>query len=120
MGAKVISLGLRDAGMEVIYTGIRRTVEEIAETALQEDVDVVGLSCLIGAHKRLVPRVVELLGKKGLSDVLVIVGGNIPEKDIPYLEEKGVAKVFSPGSTIDIISNFIKQEVERRTNLGKS
>jgi methylmalonyl-CoA mutase C-terminal domain/subunit len=113
VGAKVLSLGLRDAGMEVIYSGIRWAPEEIAEVALQEGVDVVGLSCLSGAHKRLFPRVVELLRAKGLSDVLVIGGGNIPEADIPYLEEKGIRKIFGPGSTIDAVADFIRQEIRR-------
>jgi methylmalonyl-CoA mutase C-terminal domain/subunit len=111
VGAKVIALGLRDAGMEVIYTGIRWTPEEIAEVALQESVDVVGLSSLSGAHKKLFPRVVELLRAKGMSDVLVIGGGNIPEADIPYLEEKGIRKVFGSGSTIEAIADFIRQQL---------
>ena len=112
VGAKVIALGLRDAGMEVIYTGIRWTPEEIAEVALQESVDVVGLSSLSGAHKRLFPRVVELLRAKGCSDILIIGGGNIPETDIPYLEEKGVRKIFGPESTIETIADFIRQELK--------
>ncbi|MFC1819938.1 cobalamin B12-binding domain-containing protein [Thermodesulfobacteriota bacterium] len=113
VGAKVISLGLRDAGMEVIYSGIRWTPEEIATVALHEDVDVVGLSSLSGAHKKLFPRVVELLREKGLSDVLVIGGGNIPDGNIPYLEEKGIKKVWGPGSTIEEIADHIRQHVKR-------
>jgi methylmalonyl-CoA mutase C-terminal domain/subunit len=113
VGAKIVSLGLRDAGMEVIYSGIRWTPEEIAEVVLQEDVDVVALSCLSGAHKRLFPRVVELIKAKGLSDVLVIGGGNIPKADIPYLEEKGIRRVFGAGCTIEEIADFIRQEVKK-------
>ena len=113
VGAKVVALGLRDAGMEVIYTGIRWTPEEIAEVASQEGVDVVGLSLLSGAHRKLFPEVVELLKKKGLSDILVIGGGKIPQTDIPYLEEKGMRKIFGPDSTVDAIAEFIRQQVAK-------
>jgi methylmalonyl-CoA mutase C-terminal domain/subunit len=104
-GAKVLALALRDAGLEVIYTGLRQTPEKIAQAAIQEDVDVVGLSCLSGAHMHLFPRVVELLHQQGAADILVLGGGIIPKEDIPKLKEKGVAEVFGPGtSTQDIIA----------------
>src|SRR5512142_1436187 len=95
-GAKVVARALRDAGMEVIYTGIRQTPEMIAEAALQEDVDVVGLSILSGAHRALCPRVVELLRQAGLEDVVVLVGGIIPDEDVPYLQSLGIQGVFGP------------------------
>ena len=110
-GAKVVARALRDAGMEVIYTGLRQTPEQIVEAALQEDVDVVGLSILSGAHNYLVPRVVELLRKAGASDVLVTVGGIIPEEDLKALEDLGVKGVFGPGTTTDAIVSYIKQNV---------
>ncbi len=110
-GAKVVALGLRDAGFEVIYSGIRRSPEEIAEEALQEDVDVVGLSCLSGAHKTLFPRVVEELRKRGLHHILVIGGGLIPKEDIPYLKERGIAEIFLPGTLISQIANYIQKHV---------
>jgi len=115
-GAKVVARALRDAGFEVIYTGIRRTPEEIAETALQEDVDVVGLSILSGAHLELTPFVVEELKKRGLEpnrDVLLIMGGIIPEEDIEKLRGLGVAKVFGPGTPLDEIIGFIKENVPK-------
>jgi methylmalonyl-CoA mutase C-terminal domain/subunit len=105
-GAKVVARALRDAGMEVIYTGLRQTPEMIAEAALQEDVDVVGLSILSGAHMALAPRILELLRANGQSDVKVFIGGIIPDEDLPRLTEMGVAGVFGPGSsTEDIIRN---------------
>ena len=113
-GAKVVARGLRDAGFEVIYTGIRRAPAEIAETALQEDVDVVGLSILSGAHMELVPLVLDELRKRGLEpkkDVIVIVGGIIPKEDVPKLLEMGVSAVFGPGTKLSEIAEFIKQEV---------
>ncbi|RMF33540.1 MAG: cobalamin B12-binding domain-containing protein [Chloroflexi bacterium] len=110
-GAKVIARALRDAGMEVIYTGLRQTPEMIAETALQEDVDVVGLSILSGAHNALLPRIVQLLREKGLDDVLVIAGGIIPDEDVPALKEAGIAAVFGPGTITDEIVTFIKEHV---------
>jgi methylmalonyl-CoA mutase C-terminal domain/subunit len=111
-GAKVVALGLRDAGMEVIYTGLRQTPEKIAEAAVQEDVDVVGLSCLSGAHKVLFPRVAALLREKGRADVLVIGGGNIPEEDIPFLKEKGIKAIFRAGTSIQEIAEFIRRELK--------
>jgi methylmalonyl-CoA mutase C-terminal domain/subunit len=110
-GAKVVARALRDAGMEVIYTGLRQTPEQIVEAALQEDVDVIGLSILSGAHNYLVPRVVELLRKAGATDVLVTVGGIIPEEDLKGLDELGVKGVFGPGTTTDAIVSYIKQNV---------
>lgn len=112
-GAKVIAMGLRDAGFEVIFTGIRQTPDEIAEAALQEDVDVVGLSCLSGAHRTLFPRTVEALRQRGCDDILVIGGGIIPESDVPYLKERGIAEIFPPGTLISQISNYIRQHVRR-------
>ncbi len=110
-GAKVIARALRDAGMEVIYTGLRQTPEMIAEAALQEDVHVVGLSILSGAHMALVPRVIEQLRAAGLDDVLVLVGGIIPDDDIPALQAMGVSAVFGPGTSTDDIVRFIRSAV---------
>lgn len=110
-GAKVIARALRDAGMEVIYTGLRQTPEMIAEASLQEDVDVVGLSILSGAHNVLVPAVLEKLRENGLADVKVFLGGIIPEDDIPPLLEQGVVGVYGPGSNSQIIADEIKQAV---------
>ncbi|MBO8167564.1 MAG: cobalamin B12-binding domain-containing protein [Thermoanaerobacteraceae bacterium] len=110
-GAKVIAQSLRDAGMEVIYTGLRQTPEQIAEAAIQEDVQVVGISSLSGAHMHLFPPVVELLREKGAGDILVIGGGVIPEEDIPYLKEAGIAEVFTPGTSTKEIIKFIKEHV---------
>jgi methylmalonyl-CoA mutase C-terminal domain/subunit len=110
-GAKIIARALRDAGMEVIYTGLHQTPEQIAETVLQEDADAVGLSILSGAHMTLVPRVVALLKEQGADEVVVTVGGTIPNDDIPELEKLGVAKVFTPGSTTQEIIDFIRQAV---------
>jgi methylmalonyl-CoA mutase C-terminal domain/subunit len=107
-GAKVIALGLRDAGFEVIYTGIRQTPQMIARAALQEDVHVVGLSCLSGAHRILFPKVVDLLRQSGREDVLVIGGGVIPEEDVPFLKERGVQAVFTSGSLISHIADYIR------------
>lgn len=113
-GAKVIARALRDAGMEVIYTGLRQTPEMIAESALQEDVDVVGMSILSGAHMALVPRVLELLRANGQQDVCVFVGGIIPDKDIPLLMEMGVSAVYGPGTpttrVIEEIRTFVNKE----------
>jgi methylmalonyl-CoA mutase, C-terminal domain len=108
-GAKIIARALRDAGMEVIYTGLHQTPEQIAETVIQEDADAVGLSILSGAHMTLVPKVVELLQAQGVDDVLVTVGGTIPADDIPALKKLGVAEVFTPGSGTDDIVEFIQQ-----------
>jgi len=113
-GAKVIARALRDAGMEVIYTGLRQTPEMVVESALQEDVDAVGLSILSGAHMTLLPRVVELLKANGLDDVLVFAGGIIPDEDIQPLKAMGVRGVFGPGANTDEIAQFIRQEIENR------
>jgi len=113
-GAKVVARALRDAGMEVIYTGLRQTPEQIVETVIQEDVDVVGLSILSGAHMTLLPRVVELLKEKGMDDVLVIAGGIIPTDDVPKLKEAGIAEVFGPGTPLKTIIEFIKKNVRRK------
>ncbi len=110
-GAKVIARALRDAGMEVIYTGIRQTPEMIVATAVQEDVDVVGLSILSGAHKELFPRITKGLQENGLVNTLVIAGGIIPDEDIPGLHEIGVKAIFGPGTETSRISEFIKKEV---------
>ena len=112
-GAKVLALALRDAGMEVIYTGLRQTPEKIAQAAIQEDVDVVGMSCLSGAHMHLFPRVVELLRNQGAEDILVLGGGIIPKEDIPKLKEKGIAEVFGPGTSTQDIIQYIKQALGR-------
>ena len=106
-GAKVVVRGLRDLGMEVVYLGLRVSPEQIVEAAVQEDVDVVGLSCLSGAHMSLFPKTMELLRKKGPKDLVVVAGGIIPEKDIPQLKEAGIAEVFGPGTSIDTIAKFI-------------
>ena len=111
-GAKVVARALRDAGFEVIYTGIRLTPEQIVETALQEDVNVVALSLLSGAHNTLFPKVVEQLKAKGLNDVLVIGGGVIPDSDIPSLKKAGVADIFTPGTPTGKIVEFIKANVK--------
>ncbi|MBU2699762.1 methylmalonyl-CoA mutase C-terminal domain/subunit [Sporomusaceae bacterium BoRhaA] len=111
-GAKVVARALRDAGFEVIYTGLRQTPEQIAEAALQEDVNVVALSLLSGAHNHLFPKVIGLLKGKGMSDVLVIGGGVIPDSDIPGLKEAGVAEVFTPGTTTAKIVEFITANVK--------
>ena len=110
-GAKVVARALRDAGFEVVYTGLRQTPEEIAEAALQEDVNVVALSLLSGAHPHLFPKVVNLLREKGMNDVLVIGGGVIPEGDIPALKDAGVAAVFTPGTPTGEVVDFIKKHV---------
>ncbi|MDD5510034.1 MAG: cobalamin B12-binding domain-containing protein [Dehalococcoidales bacterium] len=113
-GLKVLARGLRDAGMEVIYLGLRLTPEQIAEAALEEDVDVVGLSCLSGAHMVLFPKTVGLIREKGGGDILFIGGGIIPGKDIPGLEAAGITMVFGPGTPIGEITGFIKERVRRR------
>lgn len=116
-GAKVIAQALRDAGMEVIYTGLRQTPEQIVETAIQEDVQVIGLSILSGAHLHLFPPVVDLLNKQGISDILVIGGGIIPEDDIPVLKEAGVSEVFTPGTSTKDIVEYIKTNVNGHADL---
>ena len=111
-GAKVVARALRDAGFEVIYTGLRQTPEQIAEAALQEDVNVIAMSILSGAHMHLFPRVVELVREKGMKDVLVVGGGVIPESDIPALKKAGIAEVFTPGTKTSDIVEFIKAHVK--------
>ena len=113
-GAKIIARALRDAGMEVIYTGLHQTPEQIVETVLQEDADAVGLSILSGAHMTLVPKVVELLREQDAGDVIVTVGGTIPNQDIPELKELGVAEVFTPGAPTQAIIDFIENAVKER------
>ncbi len=110
-GAKIIARALRDAGMEVIYTGLHQTPEQIVETAIQEDADAVGISILSGAHMTLVPRILELLRENEADDVLVIVGGTIPGDDAKELEELGVAAIFTPGSTTGAIVDFLRERV---------
>jgi len=110
-GAKVIARALRDAGMEVIYTGLRQTPEQIVNAALQEDVDAIGLSILSGAHMHLFPRIIELVRQKGLDDVLVFAGGIIPDPDIAKLKQLGVSEIFPPGSSLDEIVDFVKKNV---------
>jgi len=113
-GAKVIARALRDAGMEVIYTGLRQSPEQIVSAALQEDADVIGLSILSGAHNHICPRVMELLKSQGMNDVLVVVGGIIPDVDIPVLKGIGVKGVFLPGTPMQEIVDFIKGNVRKR------
>ncbi len=112
-GAKVVARALRDAGFEVIYTGLRQTPEQITEAALQEDVDVIALSILSGAHPHLFPKVVELVRGKGMKDTLIIGGGVIPETDIPALKEAGIAAVFTPGTPTGDIVDFINEHVKK-------
>ena len=109
----MLALALRDAGMEVIYTGLRQTAEQIAAAAIQEDVDVVGLSCLSGAHMTQFPRVVELLRERGADDIQVIGGGIIPESDIPELKAKGTAEIFGPGSSMQDIVRYIQDHTPK-------
>ncbi len=113
-GAKVIARALRDAGMEVIYTGLRQTPEQIASAALQEDADVIGLSILSGAHNHIAPRLMDLLKQKGLDDVLVVIGGIIPDLDIPKLKEIGVKGIFLPGTSMQEIVEFISANARAR------
>jgi methylmalonyl-CoA mutase C-terminal domain/subunit len=113
-GAKVIARALRDAGMEVIYTGLRQTPEQIVGAALQEDADVIGLSILSGAHMHICPRVMELLKEKGLVDVLVVIGGIIPDVDVPKLQAMGIRGIFLPGSPMQHIVDFITKNVRSR------
>jgi methylmalonyl-CoA mutase, C-terminal domain len=112
-GIKVICAALRDAGMEVIYTGLRQTPEQIVSAAMQEDVDVIAMSCLSGAHDYLFPRVTELLKEKGADDVLVLGGGIIPDEDVPVLKAAGIADIFTPGATTGDIIKFIKENIKR-------
>jgi methylmalonyl-CoA mutase, C-terminal domain len=113
-GAKVIARALRDAGMEVIYTGLRQTPEQVVSAALQEDADVIGLSILSGAHNHIAPRLMELLKEKGLDDVLVVIGGIIPDVDIPKLREIGVKGIFLPGTPMQEIIDFINSNARAR------
>ena len=113
-GAKVIARALRDAGFEVIYTGLHQTPEQVAEVALQEDADAVGLSLLSGAHMTLVPRILDLLRERGADDVLVVTGGIIPEDDIPILKKLGVAEVFTPGTSLDAIARWLEETLDAR------
>ena len=113
-GAKVIARALRDAGMEVIYTGLRQTPEQIVAAALQEDADAIGLSILSGAHMHICPRVMQLLKEKGLDDVLVVIGGIIPDVDIPKLHEAGIKGVFLPGTPMQDIIKFVSEHVRTR------
>jgi len=114
-GAKVIARALRDAGMEVIYTGLRQTPEQIVTAALQEDADVIGLSILSGAHNHIAPRLMELLKQKGLDDVLVVIGGIIPDVDIPKLKEIGIKGVFLPGTPMQEIIDFVNANARQRS-----
>src|SRR5687767_3499843 len=113
-GAKIIARALRDAGMEVIYTGLHQTPEQIVATVVQEDADAVGMSILSGAHMTLVPRILELLREEGIEDVVITVGGTIPSDDIPELKQLGVAEVFTPGATTQDIIDFIRGAVSER------
>jgi methylmalonyl-CoA mutase C-terminal domain/subunit len=114
-GAKIIARALRDAGMEVIYTGLHQTPEQIAETVIQEDADAVGLSILSGAHMTLVPRVIEKLHEQGVDDVVITVGGTIPADDVDALKRAGVAEVFTPGASTDEIVDFVRSAVGERS-----
>ena len=111
-GARIMTLGLRDEGMDVTYTGLRCTPEQIVDRALKENVDVIGLSILSGAHKTLLPRVVELARGKGLGNTLIIAGGAIPEEDIPFLQEKGISAVFSHGTSVREVADYIRQHAK--------
>lgn len=113
-GAKVVARALRDAGMEVIYTGLRQTPEQIVETALQEDVDVIGLSILSGAHKTLFPRILQLLKKQGLTDVMVFAGGIVPEEDISEMKKLGIKEIFGPGTTTEEIIQYVNENLPKR------
>ena len=113
-GAKVIARAFRDAGFEVIYTGLRQTPEQVVNAALQEDVDVVGLSVLSGAHMTLCPRIMELMKKEGLHDVMVLIGGIIPDQDVPKLKEQGVAEVFQPGASTEDIISYVRQNLRQK------
>lgn len=114
-GAKVIARALRDAGMEVIYTGLRQTPEMIVNASVQEDVDVIGLSILSGAHNAIVPRVMDLLKQRGIEDILVVLGGTIPGQDIPFLNSHGVTGIFGPGTPMNTIIEFIRGNVKPKS-----
>jgi methylmalonyl-CoA mutase C-terminal domain/subunit len=113
-GAKIVARALRDAGMEVIYTGLRQTAEQISSAAVQEDVDAIGISILSGAHNTIIPRICELLRAEGMEDVLLVVGGIIPDEDIPGLKQAGVAEVFQPGASTQTIVDFIRKNVKKQ------
>jgi len=113
-GAKVIARAFRDAGFEVIYTGLRQTPEQVVNAALQEDADVIGLSVLSGAHMTICPRIMDLMKKEGLDDVLVLVGGIIPDQDIPALKESGIAEVFQPGASTEEIIGYVRNHVRKK------
>jgi len=113
-GAKVIARAFRDAGFEVIYTGLRQTPEMVVNAAIQEDVDIIGLSCLSGAHMHLFPRIMELLREKGAGDILVFGGGTIPDEDIPKLKKMGMAEIFTPGASTQDAIAFVRQSVKAR------
>ena len=112
-GAKIVARALRDAGMEVIYTGLRQTPEQIASAAVQEDVDAIGISILSGAHNTILPRITELMRAQGVTDILIVVGGIIPDEDIPGLKQAGVSEVFQPGASTQDIVEFIRTHVKR-------
>ncbi len=114
-GAKIIARALRDAGMEVLYTGLRKTPESIVQAAIEEDVDCIGLSILSGAHNALVPRLMTLLKEQRAGDILVVLGGTIPQADVPGLEAMGVAQVFGPGTPLDSVVAFLRERVKPRT-----
>ena len=112
-GIKVVASAMMDAGMEVIYTGLRQTPQQIVESAIQEDVDVIAMSSLSGAHDYLFPKVMELLRQKGVDDIFVVGGGIIPDEDIPALKASGIAEIFGPGTTTEDITNYIKDRMKR-------
>jgi methylmalonyl-CoA mutase C-terminal domain/subunit len=113
-GVKIVARALRDAGMEVVYTGLRQTPEQIVEAAMQEDVDVLAMSILSGAHMTLLPAVTKLMEERGMSDVLVLAGGIIPDEDVPALKEKGIADVFGPGTPTDEIVRYIHEKIKEQ------
>lgn len=114
-GAKIVARALRDAGMEVIYTGLRQTPEQIAETALQEDVDVIGLSILSGAHKTLFPRIMKLLKEQEMTDVMVFAGGIIPEEDVAELKKLGIREIFGPGTSTETIKQYVLDSLSKKS-----
>ncbi len=118
-GAKVIARAFRDAGMEVIYSGLRQTPEMIVNTAIQEDVDVIGLSCLSGAHMHLFPRVMELLRARAAEDILVFGGGTIPDEDIPKLKACGIAEIFTPGASTQDAVAFVRERVKQKAKIAE-
>ena len=117
-GAKIVARALRDAGMEVIYTGLRQTPEQIVETALQEDVDVIGLSILSGAHTTLFPKIMEFLKNKGMDTVLVFAGGRIPQEDVPALKKIGIKEIFGPGTSTSVLVKFVQENTRKKIATG--